>query len=96
MESIEELKAVFNENVPAEKVIDADYVINWLKKNHNSRPATYKSLQSCIRSFGKPGKLNPEIVKTIIETLKTRSIIIVNGTKFSYQIKAFYQLKNTS
>ena len=84
VENIAELKALINETVSKVKIIDANYVITWLKKAPKSRPSTLKSLQSGISSLGKPAKLKPDIVAKIIDVLKVKSIITINDTKISY------------
>lgn len=64
-----------------------DRVVADLQKRAAGRPGTVRTLMSSINNLFKKS-LSPQQLSAIVDILKSRGIIIVNGTKVSYQMAA--------
>jgi len=64
------------------QVLDATR--EWLKERKANRPKTLKTLTNSLKTSAFPGRFSDEEINALVETLKTRQLIVVQGQKIEY------------
>ncbi|RRV42119.1 hypothetical protein EGJ86_05245 [Pseudomonas sp. o96-267] len=78
------LVKVVNSNAPGDRI---EIIVNDLKKRGNSRPRAVKTLSSTINSMFQK-RLSAQEIDGLIEGLRQKGFVKVNGTKVSYSLPA--------
>lgn len=78
------LVKVVNSNAPGDRI---EIIVSDLKKRGNSRPRAVKTLSSTINSMFQK-RLSAQEIDGLIEGLRQKGFVKVNGTKVSYSLPA--------